>query len=76
MLSGMTPPPQKKPICKVIEIRNSLDSSDAKIFDDALDNTEDWNSESLARELNKRGVSINVKTIRAHRNGDCVCVHA
>lgn len=76
MLEGLTPPPKQIHICKVISIRNSLDSSDAKIFDSALMNTEDWNSEALARELNKSGININVKTIRAHRNGDCVCVYA
>jgi hypothetical protein len=76
MLADMTPPPKKKEICRVIEVRDSLEPADAKIFDSALENLEDWNSEALTRELNKRGLIISVKTIRGHRNGDCVCVHA
>jgi hypothetical protein len=76
MLEGMKPPERPRLRCKVWEIRESLEPGDLKIFDAAMQNTEDWSHTSLSLELKKRGISIGRETIRNHRHGDCVCAHA
>jgi hypothetical protein len=74
MLEGLTPPPRKPLQCKLSRLREGLDKSDQKILDDALLNTEDWPTETLVRELRKRGLDVGRETIRSHRRGDCLCV--
>jgi len=74
LLGDLTPPPKRVPICKMMQISESLDVADQKILAHALANTEDWPTESLTRELKKRGIDVGRETVRAHRRGDCVCV--
>ena len=74
MLEGLTPPQRKPLVCKLGGMREGLDKADQKILDDALANTEDWPTETLVRELRKRGLDAGRNTVRAHRRGDCLCV--
>lgn len=74
VLKDLVAPAKRVPVCKIMVIHDSLDVSDQKIFIQAVDNLEDWPTETLARELKRRGVDIGRETIRTHRRGDCVCV--
>ena len=74
LLGDMTPPPKRVPVCKIMQISEALDKADQIVLADALANIEAWPTESLTRELKKRGVEVGRETIRAHRRGDCVCV--
>ena len=74
ILKDMVAPPKRVPICKVMAVQDSLEPADEKIFIQAVDNVEEWPTETLWRELKRRGVDIGRETIRAHRRGDCVCV--
>jgi hypothetical protein len=74
MLEGLTPPPKKPSQCKLSVLRDGLDKSDQKILDDAMADAELWPTETLVRELRKRGVDVGRETIRNHRRGDCLCV--
>ena len=57
-----------------MQISEALEKADQIVLADALANIEAWPTESLTRELKKRGVEVGRETIRAHRRGDCVCV--
>lgn len=74
MLEGLTPPPKRAHICKFANVRSVLSSSDQKILDEAMADTESWPTETLLRELKKRGLDVGRETLRLHRRGDCVCV--
>ena len=74
ILKDMVAPPKRVPMCKIMTIHDSLEPADQKVFIAAVDNLDDWPSETLARELKRRGIEIGRETIRYHRRGDCVCV--
>lgn len=74
LLKDLTPPVKKSLQCKVWLMREGLDVKDRQILDMALADTEIWPTETLARELRKRGLEIGRETIRNHRRGDCLCV--
>lgn len=74
MLEDLTPPPKRVHVCKMAEIRDGLIASDQKILDAAMADTESWPTETLMRELKKRGLPVGRETLRLHRRGDCVCV--
>ena len=74
LLKDLTPPPKKSLNCKVWLILESLDQADQKILEAALSDSEVWPTESLTRELRKRGIEVGRETIRHHRKGDCACV--
>ena len=71
MLEGLTPP-KKIPACKVRAVMNALNDKDKESLKAALDNA-DWGHQSLAIELNKRGIFISEHPIRKHRIGRCSC---
>ncbi len=71
MLEGLTPP-KKIPACKVRAVMTALDDKDKQSLQAALDNAE-WGHQSLAIELNKRGIFISEHPIRKHRIGRCSC---
>ena len=73
LLADMTPPARKASQCKMWMLRDGLDAGDQKILDVALADTESWPTETLTRELRRRGLQIGRETIRAHRKGDCAC---
>jgi hypothetical protein len=73
MLEGLTPPPNKAEYCKIAQIIETLDPSDAKIFQEAVNNTELWGSRTLSTALRTRGVSIADTTITKHRSRGCAC---
>jgi hypothetical protein len=50
----------------------ALDDKDKQSLQAALDNAE-WGHQSLAIELNKRGIFISEHPIRKHRIGRCSC---
>lgn len=74
LLKDLTPPAKKPFQCKVWFMREGLEEKDRQILDVALADTETWPTETLTRELRKRGLQIGRETIRTHRRGDCACV--
>jgi hypothetical protein len=51
---------------------NALNDKDKEALKAACDNP-DWGHQSLAIELNKRGIFISEHPIRKHRIGRCSC---
>jgi hypothetical protein len=51
----------------------SLEESDQRILEDALNNHEVWAHVALAKALTERGLRISEKPIRKHRIGLCSC---
>lgn len=72
MLEDMIPPVKIFP-CKVREVTETLEDSDAVIFTKALNDVASWSNNGLAAALNKRGVYISEKSIRKHRRKECSC---
>lgn len=71
MLEDLKPPYLHK-VCKVKQIRDSLDPSDQKILDDAIASSE-WSNFALARELSRRGLRISRETLANHERKACNC---
>lgn len=71
MLEGLQPP-KKIGSCKVRKLLESLEGKDREILSKALENPE-WPHITLARELNKRGLTISEHPMRRHRIGECSC---
>lgn len=65
-------PPYRHTICKVKQIRDSLEPSDQKILDDAIASP-DWSNFALARELSRRGLRISRETLANHERKSCAC---
>lgn len=59
--------------CKVMEMADSFDSNDQRIFLNAVADVESWSAKRLERELRLRGLLISNDTILAHRAGICCC---
>lgn len=72
MLEGLEPN-KRTYHCRVNQIREELSETDRKIFDDALEDRAKWTPYSLSQALMKRGVKIQDKPIRKHREGTCTC---
>lgn len=64
--------PTRMYACRVRDLCASLDEKDAKILMDAVMNPE-WKYSTLQTALFKRGLSLNQKTIKAHREKQCSC---
>lgn len=64
---GYTPP------CKVRQLADTLDESDAKILMDAVNDSQTWGAIALRNALVKRGVKASDKSIQRHRDGRCDC---
>lgn len=65
-------PPKKVGSCRVRSIKQSLSDKDAVIFEDSVMD-EAWPLLVLARELNKRNISISDNSLRRHRLKGCSC---
>lgn len=72
MLEGLTPITYAGK-CKVGQLLDTLDESDAKILQAALDNTEMWSAHGLKNALMQRGISVGDVVIGKHRRNLCVC---
>lgn len=72
MLEGLTP---NKRIyeCRVLVVRSELDDSDRKILDDALADEKTWSAYALSKALIGRGIIVQDKAIKKHRDGLCIC---
>jgi hypothetical protein len=71
LLDGLNPVKDIEP-CKVTKTVLSLESDDATILVNALDD-ERWTSTGLGNELRKRGLILSPDTIRTHREKSCKC---
>jgi len=72
VLEGLTP---NKRIyeCRVLVVRSELDDSDRKILDDALADEKTWSAYALSKALIGRGIIVQDKAIKKHRDGLCIC---
>ena len=73
MLEGLEPPKNKTEFCKVDHVISQLEESDAKILQEALDDTERWKHKTLSNALRSRGISLADTTISKHRFKVCAC---
>ena len=72
MLEGLTPN-KRTYECRVIVIRSELDEPDKKILDEALADEKTWSAYALSKALIGRGLVVQDKAIKKHRDGLCVC---
>jgi len=56
LLDGLQPASMTS-VCKVTLICNSLETNDAKILTEALDDLQKWSSHALANALSARGIA-------------------
>lgn len=73
MLEGLEPPKNKAVFCKVDHVMSQLEEPDAKILQEALDDTERWKHKTLSNALRTRGISLADTTISKHRLKVCAC---
>lgn len=73
MLEGLTPPVNKAVYCKVAQVMEELEESDAKILQDALDDTARWKNKTLSNALRTKGLSLADTTLSKHRAKTCAC---
>ena len=73
MLEGLTPPSNKAVYCKIDQILQTLDKSDAEILTNAIANPDLWGARTLSTALRERGISVADTTITKHRSGTCAC---
>ena len=73
MLENLAPRKSKSEYCKIAQVLQKLDESDAKILTDALDAPEIWSAKGLSTALRERGLSIADTTLSKHRNRLCAC---
>lgn len=71
MLEGLTPINRKKS-CAFAMFRDTLEASDQRILDDAMENPE-WSTNGLVRALNERGLKIAYQNLYRHRSKGCSC---
>lgn len=64
--------PQRKTSCKIEEICRTLNEKDKTILLEAIFSL-DWGVQTLANELNKRGIAISGTPIAKHREKNCAC---
>lgn len=65
-------PPKKVYPCKVRELAQTMTKEDAKVFTDAVMDT-NWPVVTLVEALRKRGVDISPTPVTKHRKGSCSC---
>ena len=71
MLEGLeTPKPRYS--CKIRQVKETLDSKDAEILENAVNNPE-WRISALEAALRDKGLQISDKPIKAHRDKVCSC---
>lgn len=59
--------------CRVRELYTTLEVADAKLLRQYIDDEQTWTSGTLARALRRRGVVIDPKVIKRHREKYCSC---
>lgn len=59
--------------CRVRELYESLEQKDVKLLRQYVDDEISWTSGALASALGKRGLKIDPKTIKRHRDKICSC---
>jgi len=59
--------------CGVQTLKDKLDDEDIKILDQALEDVKVWTPYGLEQALKKRGLTLNEKAIRRHREKGCHC---
>jgi len=72
LLDGLQPASMTS-VCKVTLICNSLETNDAKILTEALDDLQKWSSHALANALSARGITVTRETLATHRRRACRC---
>jgi len=72
MLEDLTPPKKLK-WCKVKDVLDSLEATDQKILQEALDDYNAWPHSILSKSLKQKGLYLADVTIARHRDGDCRC---
>lgn len=72
LLDNLTPPQKIYP-CRVRELYESLDKSDADILREAIGNIESWAAKTLSNALRERDVSLSDLSITRHRTNRCSC---
>jgi hypothetical protein len=65
-------PPTEK-VCRVGEIRLSLDDDDRAYLDSCLPVESGWTHTSLAQLLTEEGHVVGETMVRKHRSGKCRC---
>lgn len=71
MLENLTPP-ARKGRCAFTRFRETLDSHDVQILDDAMAD-QNWTTHGLAIALRDRGAPLTYQTVYRHRTNTCAC---
>jgi FixJ family two-component response regulator len=72
LLTNLTPP-KRQFHCKVRTLLQTLDSKDAQILKEAIENVNGWPARTLQNALETRGVVLSDLTINRHRKNLCSC---
>lgn len=72
MLEGMQPT-VKRGTCRIRSLYETLEPNDSKLLRQYVDDEETWTSWGLAAGLSQRGIRIDHKTIKRHRDKICSC---
>lgn len=73
MLEGLKPPAQQSKPCRVMQILDTLDTSDQVILAQALEDYQTWPAKTLSNALKERKVLLADTTISKHRRNLCAC---
>lgn len=72
LLDDLTPPQKIFP-CRVRELYETLDKTDAEILRQAIGAVESWAAKTLSNALRERDVVLSDLSITKHRNNRCSC---
>ena len=72
MLEGLEPN-KRVYTCAVQVLFEKLDDGDKKILSNAMEDARTWTPYGLEQALKKRGLTLNEKAIRKHRDKACHC---
>ena len=72
LLTDLTPP-KRLFHCKVRTLLQTLDSKDAQILEQAVNDVTGWPARTLQNALEVRGVILSDLTINRHRKKLCSC---
>lgn len=72
MLENLTPT-VKRGSCRIRSLYEDLEPSDSKLLRQYIDDEISWTSWGLAAALSQRGIKIDHKTIKRHRDKICSC---
>lgn len=66
-------PEIKRGSCRIRTLYETLEPNDAKLLRQYIGDEETWGSWALASALSQRGIRIDHKTIKRHRDKICSC---